>query len=387
MKKCLAISIIMILIIGIFGGTVNAAGSTISAPSKTTKVGDTVIVTVSFNEKVKAAQFTLGYDSSALEYVSYSCGGSGIKNFDGKKFGYYGAPTADISTVSFTFKAKQAATKNVTASNLKITTQATSSAPTNKCSISITVKQQTTSDNNNNNNNNNSNSGNSNSNSSTANKGNSSNKNTNKTTSSTTNKTTNNTTTEKQETEPEENVKQPAPNELIKLDNKDVKTIENSETGMIIKALPVAIDDGTVLDVKATQNDDIVNKILNNIKGNKRIFDIRLLKNNVAVQPNGYVTVAIPIPEEFNKERIELYYIDEENEKYELIQGEVQDKYYTFTTDHFSTYVLLEREEATQQTMELETVEQNAIFYKIIAILAVIIVILVIIIIRKNQNN
>lgn len=397
MKKCLTISIIMILIIGILGGVVNASSASITPSSKNIELGDTITITVSFGQKVSAAKFTLNFDSSKLEYISYSCGGSGLKDFspNGKKVFAYAGTSDDISSVSFTFKAKTIGTTGVKANNLLISTgkQSRISVPVGN-SASITVKEkQTTSNNNNNNNNNNnsSNSGNSSSNSSTANKGNSSNKNTNKnnnkTTSSTTNKITTNTTEEKQETESEENVKQPAPNELIKLENKDVKTIENSETGMVIKALPVAVDDGIVLDVKATQDDEIVNKILNDIKGNKRIFDIRLLKDNVAVQPNGYVTVAIPIPEEFNKEHLELYYIDKENEKYELIQGEVQGEYYTFTTDHFSTYVLLEREEATQQVVEQETVNQNAIFYRIIAVLAVIIIVLIIIIIRNSQDK
>ena len=66
MKKFLSISIIMILIIGMLGGVVNAASASISASSKTTQAKDTVTVTVSFGQKVRAAQFTLNYDSIAL---------------------------------------------------------------------------------------------------------------------------------------------------------------------------------------------------------------------------------------------------------------------------------------------------------------------------------
>ena len=62
MKKSLTITIIMIFIIGIFGGIVNAASAGINANQKTVEVGNNVSVTISFSQKVSKAQFNINYD-------------------------------------------------------------------------------------------------------------------------------------------------------------------------------------------------------------------------------------------------------------------------------------------------------------------------------------
>ena len=71
--------------------------------------------------------------------------------------------------------------------------------------------------------------------------------------------------------------------------------------------------------------------------------------NGTEIQPNGKVKISIPIPSDYNKDRLEVYRIADNGEKikYEItIEGD----YATFETDHFSTYVLAEREEQQEQT-------------------------------------
>ena len=329
-------------------------------------------VTISFGQKVRAAQFTLNYDSSSLEYVSYSCGGSGKSNFIGNKFGYQGADKADISSVKVTFKAKGTATKAVTASNLKIATDIENSASTSKCGISINVKSNSNNTSNGSNNSNNSNNSNSNNNSST------------KKPTTTTKKPTTTTTEEPKPVEP-------TPNELIKLDNESAKTLNHNETNVMIKYMPNALEDGVILEVKNVDSENekykSINEMLKGITGNKMYFDINLLKNNVKIQPNGYVTVYLLIPEEYNKEKLELYYINEENSTYELVQGEIQEDYYTFTTNHFSTYALVEKTEKLEETepiQEVSAIETVRDVFTNVILLYVIIVILVIIVIVQR---
>lgn len=426
MKKSLAISIIMILIIGLLGGTVNAASASVSASSKSVTVGNTVTVTVSFGQKVSAAQFVLNFDSSSLEYVSKI--GKGLFSASTKKYGYNSEDgiTADLSSVAFTFKAKTTGTTTVSVSGLKISTETQTgiSASIGNSSVTITINEKQATSNNGGETSNNNNSGsttgstnsgsitgNNNSSSTTVNNSESSStnssSNTNKNNSSSSNSTS---TTNKNETKQEtittqeqvaqeeqieeqaEQEVQPAQDELIRLENQDAKTLQNEATNVLVKGLPIAIEDETVLEVELIQNNnekyELLENILKNIKGNKTYFDIKLLKNNIAIQPNGYVTVCIPIPEEYNKERIEVYYINEENGSYELEQGEIQGDYYTFTTNHFSTYVLVEKPEPKTFGQIITEIFTNIIvLYTIIGILVVIVIVETVIIIRMKKSN
>lgn len=423
MKKSLMISMIIILLIGIFGGTVNAAAVTSLSPSsKTVNVGENVTITLSFGQKVSAARFTVNFDSNKLQYISYSCTGSGYKEFDPngtKRFAYAGT-TDDVSSISFTFKSKAVGTTNVNINNVLISvgTQSRIPASMGNSTASITVKEIQSTVNNDNQQNNNT----TNNNVPTTNNKPSVSTNTTTirkkytstakkaTTKAKTTKTTKTTPTvveektETQETieEPVKETKQIAPKEIIRLNNKDVKTLENAKTGVTIKALPYALADDVILDVNIIGKNNIkyekLNRILADLKGNKEFFNIKLLQNNIEIEPNGYVTVCIPIPEDYKAENIELYYINEDKETYELIEGEVQEDYFTFTTNHFSTYALVERVEDTEVVAEAENItdkignilqeifnKEDAMFYKIIAGLVATIIILIIIIMIKKK--
>lgn len=384
MKKTLTIVILMILIMGMFSGVTNAASASVSATSSTVNNESTVTVTVSFGQKVRAAQFSLNFDASKLEFVSNS---AGTYSPSTKKCSYYSSTgTEDMGSISFKFKAKAIGVANVSASGLRISVgeQSGVSATMGNSSTNITIKEKST---------------------------------------TTTKKPT--TTTKKPATtnKKEETVKpEPAPNELIKLNDANARTLIHDGTNVMIKCIQTAIEDGVVLEVEninsSNEKYEKLDKILEDIKGNKLYFDINLLKDNVKIQPNGYVTVCIPISEyipiseDFKKENIKIYYLDEENEKYELVNGEIQelekeqtettnenDKkelYYTFTTNHFSTYALVVLEEEKQDTQVIAPVEQNQAveqndfivkaldFFRDPIVLSVIIGILVIIVIIQR---
>lgn len=361
MKKFLSISIIMILIIGMLAGGVNAASASISASSKNVSKGDTVTVTVSFGDRAKTARFVLNYDTSKLEYLSYSCGGSGNKGFNAGTFAYYGAVSPDISSVSFTFKAKATGTANVSFSSLKISTatQNNITAGVGNSSTSITIKEK---------------------------------QQTNTTKPSTKPNTNKKPTTTKPEETKEPEVVEPTPNELIKLDNENAKTLKNDENNIMIKYMPNALGDGVTLEVKNIDNENeryqSIDEILKEITANKTYLEINLVKDNEKIQPNGYVTVCIKIPEEYNKEKVELYCINEENSSYELVQGEIQEDYYTFTTNNLSTYALIERIEETetepepiQEVSVMETVK--GVFTNVILLYVIIGILLIIVIVQR----
>ena len=465
MKKIISSIIIIFMLIVSLGGVVNAASASVSASSKSVEVGSTVKVTVSFGQKVSAAQFTLNFDTSKLEYVSKSSGG--LFSAATKRYGYNSEDgvTADLASVTFTFKAKAEGTANVSVGGLKISneTQTGISASMANSSVAVTVKKKeekptvtppttggTTGGSTNNNtgttngstnsntgstnskpstnNNASSNTGSTNSkpstnNNTSSNTGSTNKPSTNNNNTSTSNK--NNTTTNKTENkvnkteekkeevkeEIKEEVKQeentiqtevveenkpeviePAPNKLIKLEDENYKKLLSEETKIIVKADSVAIQDGTILDVKTVNENDeeykSLAKIVRKIKGNKMYFNIKLLKDNMPVQPNGYVTVYIPVPENFNKDRVEVYYINEETNSYEIQTGEIQGEYYSFTTNHFSNYVLIEKQEPKTFGQIVTEIFTNVIvLYMVIGMLIVIIAAQAIVIIRLTNKN
>ena len=288
---------------------------------------------------------------------------------------------ADTESVTLTFKAKVKGTSSFKINNLKIATetQRIANQPIGNASVSVTASEKK----------------------STPTKK--------PTTNNTKNdKTNTNTSTAEETVEPEKPI-EPAPNKLITLYEKGVTTIEENVYNFMVKALPVAISDDVKLEVNTikTRNEKYpkISNILSNIEGKKTYFDIKLIKDNQEIQPNGYVTVYIPIPKEYDNERIEIYYVDVENETFKPIEGTIQGEDYAFTTNHFSTYVLIEKPEP--QIVEASTELENSLekkiaqivqaiinfftdikcLYIVITVLVVIVIILLIVKTKKSKCN
>lgn len=373
MKKALTILFTIVLIIGILAGNVNASSANISTSAKTVYVGSTVKITISFGEKVKMAEFDLSYDKSKFEFISSS------KGAFGEKFAFVdNAAKADTEKVTLTFKAKAKGSTNFKVSNLKLATetQRITNQPIGNASVTVTANEKKVT--------------------------------TSKPTTSKPTTSKPNTSTTQEVVEPEKPV-EPAPNKLITLYEKGVTTIEENVYNVMVKALPVAVSEDIRLEVNTikprNENYPKISNILTDVEGQKTYFDIKLIKDNQEVQPNGYVTVYIPIPKEYDNERIEIYYVDVENETYKLIEGTIQGEDYTFTTNHFSTYVLVEKPEP--QIAQVSTEVENSLekkmaqviqaiidfftnvkcLYFIITALVVIIVILLIIKAKKAKHD
>lgn len=74
--------------------------------------------------------------------------------------------------------------------------------------------------------------------------------------------------------------------------------------------------------------------------GKSAHLDISLLdKNGKAVQPNGTVTVKIPVPESFKGEDCKVYR-EESDGSYTDMKAKLENGYLVFDTDHFSKYVV-----------------------------------------------
>ncbi len=74
-------------------------------------------------------------------------------------------------------------------------------------------------------------------------------------------------------------------------------------------------------------------------------WDIVLTVDGVETQPEGKVTVRIPVPVGYNAEKCKVYHIDPETGKLTDMNARVENGYFVFTTDHFSIYSVVELHE------------------------------------------
>lgn len=133
----------------------------------------------------------------------------------------------------------------------------------------------------------------------------------------------------------------------------DVK-LTDSTTNIIMEANTNIVPKDTILVVNTINNNYPNYQQLLNIfqkSRNFKMFDIKLESNGVKIQPNGKVKISIPVPDNFDKSNLVVYRVADNGDKTEYavtINGDVA----TFETDHFSTYVLAEKEvtENTENT-------------------------------------
>lgn len=142
LKNTLTILIVFCLSILILGGNVEAATASVSATSKVS-VGQNVTVSVSFSEKVEAAQFKLDYDRSKFEYVSSSVGQ--YFNASNGRVAYDGMGTS-FGSITFTFKAKTVGAGTFSISKL-VLSSSTASIARGSTSVTIEEAKQTNTNN------------------------------------------------------------------------------------------------------------------------------------------------------------------------------------------------------------------------------------------------
>ena len=108
------------------------------------------------------------------------------------------------------------------------------------------------------------------------------------------------------------------------------------------------IVDSEIYAVKVTGVES--NKIFTILDGkinaeNVSAWDITLTVKGVEAQPDGRVTVRIPIPTGYNPEKCKVYHIDPATGKLSDMNAVVENGYFVFTTDHFSIYSVIELHE------------------------------------------
>ena len=77
-------------------------------------------------------------------------------------------------------------------------------------------------------------------------------------------------------------------------------------------------------------------------------YEINILQNGQAVQPNGEVMVRIPLPAGANPDSTLVFYLDSDGNSTPM-NSFIEDGYICFTTAHFSTYVVLDESSKTEE--------------------------------------
>ena len=120
-------------------------------------------------------------------------------------------------------------------------------------------------------------------------------------------------------------------------------TVEDNKTGVAIEFDSDEYDGEVEVAVEETFDGkafEIINASVGSTKAT--VFDISMTLNDTAIQPNGKITVKIPLPEGYDAALCVIYYLNTENGTIEAFETKYEDGYLVFETDHFSYYAVVE---------------------------------------------
>lgn len=130
--------------------------------------------------------------------------------------------------------------------------------------------------------------------------------------------------------------------------------LEDNELEIKLIAPVEAISEDTKLITKKIEsgNDyDKVQKLLEKEVNKLVMYDIKLEKNNNEIQPNGNVTLYLPIPKEYDISKIEIYRITDNGEKIKY-DAQINEGYIIIDTNCFSKYVIAEVNNSKQEEIK-----------------------------------
>ena len=119
-----------------------------------------------------------------------------------------------------------------------------------------------------------------------------------------------------------------------------VTTVADEQTGITLTYPENAFEGEVDLTVQQVFDGTAFNLVDLNSEKNA-VFDIKMMQNGTAVQPNGKVTVRIPVPAGFDPAKCMVYHVSTETGKLEKIPARYENGFMAFETDHFSYYAIM----------------------------------------------
>ena len=123
--------------------------------------------------------------------------------------------------------------------------------------------------------------------------------------------------------------------------------LRNEPNGVIVSATAKEVDPDTALTVDLKDPSDLQggNIAVGGTVKNITLFDINLLLNAQKVQPDGFVTVKIRIPDGVDPKRCKVYHvIDDPVDPLVRYTTSLEGNFIVFETDHFSEFAVIEVE-------------------------------------------
>ncbi len=118
-------------------------------------------------------------------------------------------------------------------------------------------------------------------------------------------------------------------------------TVTDNETGIVIEAPSSVIPKGTKIQV-SDATDSASTSVLNTLAedfADYILYDISLFYDGESIQPNGMVTVKLPVGNLDTSKKLAVVYVTDSGETM-VMGGSLEGDYYVFQTDHFSYYAL-----------------------------------------------
>ena len=133
-----------------------------------------------------------------------------------------------------------------------------------------------------------------------------------------------------------------AASENIKVTYLDNAVVSDNGNVAVVGKEENALEAGTILSVSNVATDKLV-AVAKEKLGNMKytVMDITLMKNGVAVQPKGKVTVSIDVPKGYDGAKCKVYYIANDGTFTDMKATFASGKL-SFDTDHFSQYAIVE---------------------------------------------
>ncbi len=130
-------------------------------------------------------------------------------------------------------------------------------------------------------------------------------------------------------------------------------TVADDKTGVAIEFDSDDYDGEVEVEVEETFDGKAFELIDTTVGASKAtVFDISMSVDGVTVQPNGKITVKIPLPEGYNPAQCFIYYLNTDNNTIEKLPTSYADGYLSFETDHFSYYAVVEVAETADDSAD-----------------------------------
>lgn len=131
----------------------------------------------------------------------------------------------------------------------------------------------------------------------------------------------------------------------------DAKTVYDQKFNFNVKAADGVLADGAYISIaKAVTGSDYetAKEVTKDVASHIAVFNIDLLKDGAKIQPNGNIEFTVNVPTGFNSDLVAVYRLSSDGKSYTKLSSSVKDGKVVFTTDHFSTYMIVEEKQAVK---------------------------------------